>query len=467
MTYNEICKVLETISFDSKMAYALYASIETMSINGQVESEILRTKYLPDEIETFVLNSIVAEEHSDNEMTNEQFMDVMSAIRNYQPPKRYEKTGTDFLKWILPTIGAVQFESQQFLFFRLYRHHFLFTFCNNSVDIDTEFKKKFAKGFDEYAAKVFTLQVLLSQRWLRLYKEYLKNVSLEAFWFIDNLKMTRDQYRMELSQFAKSAEDYRYCLRPSYSYPFVEYKDKIYLPTPHLLIQSITSAMMNRLTYGNNGLRELIGKNACEEYLLKIVKDSGVFDEVKPEYEYSSGQKTLDILTRKGTVALLIDSKLFSPKVSLRSFDEIAYKEDVARIVKSLKQAYRHAHNKYNRDYKPFISNTNDVYALIVVYQEGYLENDEIYLQAAQDLSIKAGSADYTWLCHHIGITDLATFERFMLSQTDVLPEIMNRDGSLNQWFEGKNGSNLTSEVINYQNKLFNSLQKSLEPLFA
>jgi len=44
MNYDEIYRPLSRTSFASKMGRAFYASIETMSQNGQVESDILRTK---------------------------------------------------------------------------------------------------------------------------------------------------------------------------------------------------------------------------------------------------------------------------------------------------------------------------------------------------------------------------------------------------------------------------------------
>ena len=81
MNYDEIYRPLSRTSFSSKMTFAFWASIETMSLNGQVESNILRTVFLPEEIETFVLNSVVAKEYHDREMTKKQFIDVMNAIR--------------------------------------------------------------------------------------------------------------------------------------------------------------------------------------------------------------------------------------------------------------------------------------------------------------------------------------------------------------------------------------------------
>ena len=467
MTYDEIYKPLSRTSFGSKMAYSFKASIETMSSNGQVDTDTLMKCFLPDEIETFVLNSIVAKEYRESAMTEKQFIKVMNAIRNYQPPDYYARLKTDGLRWVLPTIGAVQFESQQYSIFRLYRHHCLFTFSNDNINVDKAFKEKFENSFDDYAAIVFSFQMILANKQLSVFKNYWEKICLKASWFINHLKMTRVEYKTELSQFAQSNADYKYCLRPSYSYPFIEFQDKIYLPTPHLLIQSITTAMMNRLTYGNTKLREQIGKNACENYLLTIMKDSGLFDEVVPEYEYTKGQKTLDIMARKGNTALLIDSKLFSPKVALRTYDDEAYKKDVSRIIKDIKQAYTQAREKFGSDYNPFSQEIKDTYAIVVAYQEGYLDLKDIYLKAAQDLSITENSTEFEWLWHHIGFTDVATFERYMLTKTDVLSTIPEREYISDKWLMGRNGSDLTDQIRTYQEKLISDSENILHGLYV
>ena len=466
MNYNDIYRPLSRTSFSSKMAKAFYASIATMSANGQVDPERMIALWLPDEIETFVLNSIVAKEYDDESMTDKQFIDVMNAIRNYQPPEQYERLQSDQLKWVLPTIGAVQFESQQYAIFRLYRHHCLFSFSNENIDVDKAFREKFNNSYDEYAAIVYTIQMVLSQRKAPMFKQYLKKISIGAPWFINNLRMTRDEYKEELGQFAKSTADFRYCLRPSYSYPFIEYQNIVYLPTPHLLIQSITTAMMNRLTFGDNKLREEIGKNSCEDYLFKIASNSGLFDEILPEFEYVNGKKTLDVLTRTGNVAILIDSKLFSPKVALRTYCEKAYNDDLNRIIKEMKQAYKHARRKFGREYTPFSANIDDVYALVVVYQEGYLDYETMYSQLASDLSISKDTTEYTWLWQHVGLTDIATIERYMLTKTHILPSIKKRTLISDGWLSGRNSTDLTDEVIQYQDKLERDADAFLEILF-
>ena len=333
------------------------------------------------------------------------------------------------------------------------------------MNVDSEFQDKFDRGFDDYAAIIITIQVLLVQRNLNGYYGLLRELRHKSPWFFKNLMLTRENYKVELSQFARDKTDYRYCLRPSYSYPFIEYKGELFLPTPHLLIQSITTAMMNRLTFDNLDLREKIGKNSCEGYLLKIVKDSGLFDEVKAEYEYVKGQKTLDIMTRKGSVALLIDSKLFSPKVSIRNYNEESYEKDVERVAKALKQAYIHAHDKFQRDYYPFDSDVKDVFALVVVYQEGYIDLEVLYQRVAQKLLIAESSEDYSWLWKHIGFTDIATLGRFLLTKTDVIAELFHHEKASDKWLTGLNKSELSEEVRHYIDKLANDVKKILHEL--
>jgi len=185
MTYDEIYKPLSRTSFSSKMAYAFNASIKTMSSNGQVDTETILKCFLPDEIETFVLNSVVAKEYRDSAMTEKQFIDIMNIIREYQPPEYYARLKTDSLKWVLPTIGAVQFESQQYSVFRLYRHHCLFTFSNDAVDVDKAFKEKFGRSFDDYAAIVYSCQMVLADRRLAAFRDYIDKVRQKEPWFIE------------------------------------------------------------------------------------------------------------------------------------------------------------------------------------------------------------------------------------------------------------------------------------------
>ena len=468
MEYKDIYKPLIRTSFASKMELSFHASCQIMSITGQIGTERQVKYWLPDEIECFVLNSVIANEYKETKMEQKQFIDIMNAIRKYIPSKYYDASPKDRIKWILSTFGLTQFEHQEYSFFRLYRHHNLFCFSNSDVDVNKEFTLKFGKSFNEYATIVLAFQLFLSEKKIDTFLNFWEKIAIKESWFIDNLKLTRLEYKQELSQFASSNEDYRYCLRPSYSYPFIEFDERIFLPTPHLLIQSITTAMMNRLTFGNDNLREKIGKNACEEYLHKIVKDSGLFDEIIPEYEYSKGQRTLDVMTRRENKALLIDSKFFSPKASIRNYDESAYEYGIGRMVEIILQMYEQARNKYNKLYHPFKNDIDqdNTYVIAVVYQDGYFDLETIYLNAAKKLSIEPTSDEFSWLIHHIGLTTMANFERFMLTQTDVFPFFEGRDSINDLWLTEKNDTDEVKSLSDYRNSLYERVGILVDTLY-
>lgn len=455
-------------SFASKMNLSFYASCQTMSINGQISTEDQIYRWLPDEIECFVLNSVVASEYKETKMEQKQFIEIMYAIRKYIPSKYYEATTKDRIKWILSTFGLTQFENQEYSFFRLYRHNYLFSFSNNNIDVNKEFTLKFGRSFIEYATIVLAFQLLLSGKKINSFLNFWEKIAVKEPWFINGLKLTRSEYRDELSQFASNTEDYRYCLRPSYSYPFIEFDEHIFLPTPHLLIQSITTAMMNRLTFDNNTLREKIGKNACEEYLRKIVRDSELFDEVIPEYEYAKGQKTVDIMARRENKALLIDSKFFSPMASIRNYNETAYEYGVERMVKIISQMYEQACNKYNKLYHPFRIQVdqNDTYVIAVVYQDGYFDLETIYLNVAKKLSLEPTSSNYSWLINHIGLTTMANFERFMLTKTDIFPFFKGRDAINDLWMTEKNDTDEVKALSDFQNSLYERVDTLVDTLY-
>ncbi len=102
---------------------------------------------------------------------------------------------------------------------------------------------------------------------------------------------------------------------------------------------------------------------------------------------------------------------------------------------------------------------------MVVVYQEAYLDFQRLYDQTAQTLTIEKESPEYLWLWHHVGLTDIGTFERFMLTKTDIIPEMMKRNVISDVWLTGENGFELTEDVANYSKSLLNHAKQSLQAL--
>ena len=118
------------------------------------------------------------------------------------------------------------------------------------------------------------------------------------------------------------------------------------------------------------------------------------------------------------------------------------------------------------KKYYPFSAQINGVYALVVVYQEAYLDFSELYSKTAFVLGIHENSSDFKWLWKHVGLVDVATLERYMLTKTDVLPEMMKRTALKDGWLNGRNEHNLSESVLMYKRQLEEASDRLIEKLY-
>lgn len=440
MEYEEISTVLKGYSFEQKMNISHKYSI--FWIDGVDESLAQTGLPLPWELETFVLFSVTSREECNNsfDVKNQNvFSEIITSIRNYEPPKIQAVTGTPLLiKKLLTSVGITQFEIQENSINKLFRYNYFFNFSNDRIDMPLEFREKFGCSYKEVLSAM--LGVWLSYSIL---KEGISPKEFAALYrlypeVINNLCIPRDDYISQLSKITSDYRDYNYCLRPSYSYPFIIDNNVIYLPLPHLLLQSITSSLLFRLTEGRNDLQKTIGKEVIETYLFKIICTSKAFDEVLPEKQYSVGRQrnllTADVMARKNRCVVFFDSKSFSPKIDSRILCDSAIEADTSRLADGIVQIYKHIHNKFQTEYdffEPKIDVPMDYrFGLVIIKTDPHIQLEDIYKYAAEKLNIDIDSPEYVWLCLHIGFADLYDVERFCFTQSDICTVLLNRAAS-------------------------------------
>ena len=245
---------------------------------------------------------------------------------------------------------------------------------------------------------------------------------------ISKLAISRSEYIKQMDNYSGSFEDFLYSFRPSYSYPFIEYENNYYLPTPHLLFQSVCGSMMYRLTEDNEDLRRTIGKEVFESYLLKIIIDSNEFDQALPEhdYEFKGGQKkTVDVMAIKNATIVLLDRKSYVPKSKLRLISEEALNDDIGRIAKAIVQVYKHTRNRVGKEYyyfekkKEYIDFENDIFGVVIIEEDGYLPEEEMYNSAA--LKLKLDASETEWLRKHIFVLSLYDLERILFANQSLI----------------------------------------------
>lgn len=433
--YSRLITNMKRWSFISKMSKANMASLELIPAKSH-DPSVRRMMALPHEIETFTMLAVKEQEWQTKEITDREFNRAIDTIRSFQHPKLLAQKGKNFVKWLMMLTAATQFDSQMNPIYRINRYLTYFTYSDENIDMPAEIEKKFGLSYEKLIAPIVFL-------WLSFSDEDLKLSRSQFAWLIHHYKhsfdlitITRNEYRKELEEITTNEEDYIYCLRPSYSWPFVMDENIRYMPTPHLLIRSVTVSLMHRLTYGNDRLREMIGKFVLESYLYSLICKSNEFLEVLPEQEYVKGQKTLDVMTTVNDTIICFDSKSCTPQIGIRTFDLDAYDRTLQKIVKSYIQAYRHIRCKFGNEYKylsvPVKQDRSNIYAVVVLADDPFFPLDEIHVAAANHLNIPIPSEEYDWLRGHVGIADVDAIEIQILERNNFLDAITANSRSKN-----------------------------------
>lgn len=432
MEYNKLGTVLKRFSFEEKMRIAQVYSRKTFTSKGIVDVNTLREIPTPWELETFVLFSIKATEWKNDDFKGKnerKFEQIINCIRNENPPVMELSDGEELLTWLFVTMASVQFEIQEHYPFKIFRFNFLFSYTNENIDMPSLFRNKFGCDYYEYSLLGHLLWTLFTTNTFT--QALFATITTRFAVPISHLILTRKNYIDTLDKITTDPENYLFCLRPSYSYPFVDYNNIAYCPLPHLLRRATTSSLMHRLTDGNSKLMTLIGKEVYEAYLYKIINESGIFDEVISEKTYTyhrTPHRTADVMARRGSEYVFFDSKSFTPKTAIRTFSQDALDKDVQRLAESCVQVYKHIRQRFLTEYCYFQVKPEDVsvniYGLVIVQENPYIRGQAIYKKAAQILGISECSDEFTWLYTHVGITSVYAIERHCFTGTDMCPSL-------------------------------------------
>lgn len=427
LDFNRIPSILKRYSFESKMNTAQFYSRQLMNYSGaqRYSSRIP----LPWEMEAFVLYSIYSKEWKYDKISSKSFWRIMNSIRNYFPPKLEKYKGTtQFLTWFKITAASTQFYSQQNYMFLFYRYNYYFSYHNDEINMNDVFINKFHHEHYDYLLMAQSLWLAMMSEPETVFSAIMPLILAYYRDHISKLAISRSEYIMQMDNYSGSFEDYLYSFRPSYSYPFIEYENHYYLPTPHLLFQSVCGSMMYRLTEGNEDLRRKIGKEVFESYLLKIIIDSNEFDQVLPEHDYEfkeEQKKTVDVMAIKDATIVLLDRKSYVPKSKLRLISEDALNDDVSRIAKAIVQVYKHTRNRIGKEYyyfekkKDYIDFENDIFGMVIIEEDGYLPEEETYNSAA--LTLKLDASETEWLRKHIFVLSLYDLEKILFANQSLI----------------------------------------------
>ena len=418
--YSRIPIIMKRYSLEEKFAVCQKESKRIIDAFPAGKTDSI---FLPWEVEVFALFSIMAfPEYGSGTFKGKgekQFYKIMESIRSYVHPElRHEAAGRDWAKKFMMVTSLQQFKSQEDIRHRIYRYRQLFSFVNGKVNMPALFKAKYNCTYKELWFPVLTIYLLMSKPNQDISKilNYIitKNLDVLSLLIMDRTKFIEWQNK----KIPDGIDSYYYGFKYFYPYPFIEYDKYIYVPLPHLLIDSVTDSILTRLTFGEDNLRSLIGKEVIENYLFEILKDSEAYDEIEKEILYMREGKNQyaspDVMVRVAEKCILFDCKMAVPKLSLRDFSKKDIEKCVSDIAKNVIQLYQQI-NFFNDDYRPFKYQgeiyRDNIFGVVVLLEEHYLSREDIYQQVFDLLKISAESLDANYISSHVKIVGLNEIE--------------------------------------------------------
>jgi len=345
---------------------------------------------------------------------------------------------------IMMVLAATQFKVQENIYNRLFRFWFYFNYKNDELNIEKEFKNTFGCDYYEFMTFAMLIRFYISRElagktydttrdiWIFILSHYEHVVEL--------LSIRREQYVNDQTEKNNGCiENGYYGFNYIHSYPFVIDEEALYMPLPYLIVDAVTDSLFTRLTYGNNNLRERIGKQTAESYLTYILTDGNVYCEVHKEVEYYIGKKRIespDVMIRKGSKICLFDSKFSTPGINIRQFDSKEIDKLITRHTDFVVQMYNRIKefNYYNPFSKEIDYAENDIFGIISVHEDSYILKERVYNKAIDKLGLKKEEADF--LVSHILVLPLSQIEKFALYSRDIFPAIINRCDNSNTWMD-------------------------------
>lgn len=438
-SYSDIGRLLNRYSFEEKLRICHKYSRKLVEANGAINIEKMMKLPYPWELETFLLFCITSnKEYKNNDFRSKnenKFINIINAIRDYVP----QNMGESELAMMLTSLGLNQFYLQESLYYRLFKYRYIFNFKNENVDVREYFIEKFGTDFNEFMELGYFLNTIYS-----IADKYdinqIVNYALNEIYpnAYAALLVTRDEYIRQLKLVTDNPGLYIYCLRPSYTYAFIQEKNHVYFPLPHLIMRNITSSLFYRMTQNNDSLRQKIGKQVLENYLYELLKNSRTYDEIFKEVDYEESKhdtgKSLDVLLREKDQYLLVDSKSSVPSIGLRIMDKGSFNKTINIMGKIIVQVYNQLTKAFGIKYNPFKSDIKitkeNIWGIAVILEDNYILRDRIYENAAQKLKIEIGSPEYIWMSNHIKIVSFYEIERFSLIGASIVESLIEQEKS-------------------------------------
>lgn len=481
MEFTDIGRVLKRYSFEAKMAIAHGHSKDIMSSHGILEVNELQKKVYPWEIEVFTLFSILTtNEYQYRDFDGKgirEFYNIINCLRTYTHPKLEELKGdVSFVDCLLVMTGLTQFQVQEPIFYKLYRYSYFFSYISEKINMQQHFENTYGCPYNDFKNAAFATQLLLSSEYDSniLINYLIKKKYPKVF---SNLVISRTDFVKKQKEITDNIDDYYYCFKYFNQYPLIEEKGTVYMPLPHLIVQSCTNSLLYRMTQANPHSRELFGKEVLESYIYKIFCGADDYDEVKSEYAYGTPERrTADVMIRNSHYCLLIESKSMVPSTKVRIYNQEEIEKIIDRTALAVIQLYHNIVDRFQVEYYPFDVNIkfepDNIYGIVALLEDHYIRRDLIYKRVAEKLKLDNESIEYRYICSNVKILSLYEIESKVFESHNIISLLIDSKNSPQKWFnytldisadEKKSISVMSVFIENETNNIINLAEEMLQ----
>ena len=237
--------LIKDLNWTSVMNVVFYNSITSMSLSPLAIHSENKCLY-PFVLESFYEYVMRFNENGSTELDS-QTLGKIAEIIFTNPKVILDRDGTDNL---MTLFSLWQMEDQHYMFSRMFRYNWFFSFKNDKVDMQKAFRAKF--GCDYVSFMVFCVINYISYLGLRnceekdraYYSNLIKLVLIQFPCVTTNLSLNRKKYIEYSKVVCKRSEDLIYSLKISKLYPFVNDGDNIMCYMPHTIIPACTSSLL-------------------------------------------------------------------------------------------------------------------------------------------------------------------------------------------------------------------------------
>ena len=439
---------LSNYTFESKMLFCQTYACRIMT-SSEVSTELmLKSNIMPWELEAFATFSVIYDSpNAKKQMNDEVFCNIITLLRNYWHPELTiaEENGT-YSDYFMMISTLQQFPVQGTFLQKLFRYNFFFNFKNDNLDMKATFEEMFENEYRKFELFAFIIFATCSSEGQNLLQRELWQTVLSKAFSIGSvhkqLSIDKNEYKRLLNgQYKGKISDYYYGLKIQYLYPIIEDLDCYYVPSPYLVVNAVTTSMLNRLTLGKNALRRRFGKEVIEEYLFSIYRELKTVTWISREFKYYVGRDphlTPDVLVEELDKAILFDTKALSPSLKIRQFDKEEIEKETNTYAADILQLYRRildlndGHFTLQSKFEK-----NDVFGVVVVLEDAAIPKHKVYdrvFEMLKEEGLDANSEICDYIHSHIKVIPLYQIEQTVLIGHSYMECLLNQVVERSKW---------------------------------